>query len=123
MIDFLLDHWIASLGILTLVVVLFVACGGCGHENYQPATILAATYAPSSVSYVAGKNGGAVFTREKYVLVVRFSDGAVDSIEISSASWAEYHEGDLALADRRWWGLAAIRHVRWNDVKTPEPGK
>jgi hypothetical protein len=98
-----------------LICVLVIS--GCGHEEWHHAKVISKTFVPSStqVGYTGAGKGGVVVTSEpaKYVLVVEFDDGAVESVEVDGKGWARFHEGDQVEVDCRWWGTNAVK----------EPGK
>lgn len=95
------------------IVILALSLAGCGHQDFHRAKVISKTFVPSStqVGYTAAGKGGVVVTSEpeKYVIVLQFEDGAVDSTEVTAAEWAQFHEAQEVEVDCRWWGYNAVR--------------
>jgi hypothetical protein len=98
------------------LLICALLLSGCGHEEWHHAKVISKTFVPSStqVGYSGAGKGGVVVTSEpaKYVVVLQFDDGAVDSVELNGNDWAKFHESDQVEVDCRWWGINTVKESK-----------
>lgn len=107
-----LNKTTALIFFLILVIVSLFFLSGCQTTEVH-GTVIGKAYTPSTtgVGPVVGGKGGVVVTTtpEKWVLILKYDGGSVDSDEVYAETWAQFEKGDRFQGIMHWYGLTDIQ--------------